>query len=120
MNLSIIDNNLQIEFTLKEQLLCVRLNKIWQIPLSNITQVTTELPSTNWRDIRAPGTSIPGIIRAGTYYTGRGKEFWYVTKKNNFGNVLTIELGNENYQRIILNDIENNQKWQQQLTQTQY
>ncbi|WP_256366775.1 hypothetical protein [Anabaena sp. UHCC 0187] len=37
-------------------------------------------------------------------------------KKNDFGNVLNIELENEDYKRIVLNNIENNQEWLQQLT----
>ena len=44
MELSIIDDRLQIEFSLKEQLLAVRFHKIWQIPLTHIIQVTTDLP----------------------------------------------------------------------------
>ena len=32
------------------------------------------------KEIKAPGTSIPGLIKAGTFYSNRGKEFWYVTK----------------------------------------
>ena len=31
-----------------------------------------------------PVTFIPGVIKAGTYLTNRGKEFWYVTRKNRF------------------------------------
>ncbi|AFZ60675.1 hypothetical protein H6G54_17915 [Anabaena cylindrica FACHB-243] len=116
MHLSIVDDSLQIEFSLKEQLLAVRFHKVWQIPLTHITQVTTELPPNTWKEIRAPGSFVPGLIKAGTYYTDRGKEFWYVTRKNDFGSVLTIDLENESYQRIVLNDIESNQEWQQQLT----
>jgi hypothetical protein len=116
MELSIIDDRLQIEFSLKEQLLAVRFHKIWQIPLTHIIQVTTDLPPNNWKEIRAPGSFVPGLIKAGTYYTDRGKEFWYVTKKDDFGNVLNIELEDEDYKRIVLNDIENNQEWLQQLT----
>ncbi|WP_254444709.1 hypothetical protein [Anabaena sp. UHCC 0187] len=81
MELSIIDDKLQIEFSLKEQLLAVRFNKIWQIPLTHIIQVTTDLPPNDWKELRAPGSFVPGVIKAGTYYTDRGKEFWYVTKK---------------------------------------
>ncbi|WP_353932665.1 hypothetical protein WJM97_08795 [Okeanomitos corallinicola TIOX110] len=118
MNLNIIDDCLQIEFTFTEQLLAARLHKSWQIPLTNIIQVTTELPPNTWKEIRAPGTAIPGVIKTGTYYTDRGKEFWYVRRKNNFGNVLNIQLANESYQRIVLNNIENNDEWQQKLIPT--
>jgi len=113
MNLSIVEDKLQIEFALKEQLLAVRFQKTWQIPLAHIEQVTTSKPESNWKALRAPGTSIPGWIRAGTYYTDQGKEFWYVTKSNQ--NFLTIELRNESYKRIILS-LENNEFWRQQLS----
>ncbi|HLO87457.1 MAG TPA: hypothetical protein VK203_20975 [Nostocaceae cyanobacterium] len=119
MNLSIVDDKLQIEFSLKEQLLSVRFQKIWQIPLTHITQVTTDAPQSNWKEIRAPGSFVPGLIKAGTYYTDKGKEFWYVSRNNGFHNFLTIELADEPYKRIILSNIDNNEEWQQQLTPAQ-
>jgi ssDNA-binding replication factor A large subunit len=113
MLLSIVEEQLQIEFTWKEQLFAVRFHKLWQIPLTNIAEVTTAKPQSNWKEIRAPGSFIPGIIKAGTYYTDKGKEFWYVNKDSNY---LNIELQDESYKRIILT-VDNNDYWQQQLTQ---
>lgn len=113
MNLSIVDDKLQIEFTFKEQLLAVRLNKLWQISLAHIEQVTTAEPQSNWQELRAPGSFVPGVIKAGTYYTNRGKEFWYVNRETNY---LTIQLRDESYKRIILT-IDNNESWQQRLAQ---
>ncbi|AFY31261.1 hypothetical protein [Calothrix sp. PCC 7507] len=112
MNLSIVDEKLQIEFTLKEQLLAVRWHKIWQIPLTNITQVTTTEPQSSWKELRAPGSFIPGVVKAGTYYTNRGKEFWYVNRETDY---LTIELQDESYKRIILT-VDNSEAWRQSLT----
>jgi hypothetical protein len=120
MELSIISDRLQIEFSLKEQLLAVRFHKVWQIPLTHIIQVTTDLPPNTWKELRAPGSFVPGLIKAGTYYTDRGKEFWYVTRKNDFGNVLNIELDEEDYKRIVLNDVANNQEWLQRLASFKY
>lgn len=113
MQLSIVEKKLQIEFTGKEQLLAVRFHKLWQIPLVNIEEVTTAKPQSNWKELRAPGTFIPGVIKAGTYYTDRGKEFWYVNQDKNY---LNIKLQDESYKRIILT-IDNNNYWQQQLNQ---
>jgi hypothetical protein len=113
MNLNVVDQNLQIELTFKEQLLAARFNKLWQIPLTHITQVTTAKPQKHRRELRAPGSFFPGVIKAGTYYTDQGKEFWYVTQD---GNYLTLELRDEPYQRIILT-LENNDHWQQTLLQ---
>ncbi len=114
MNLNIVQQSLKIEFTVKEQFLAVRLKKMWEIPLSHIQQVTTTAPQTTWKELRSPGTSLPGLVKAGTYYTQRGKEFWLVNcRKNNY---LTIELQDENYKRIILT-VEDNESWQQRLFQ---
>ncbi|AFY56052.1 hypothetical protein Riv7116_3601 [Rivularia sp. PCC 7116] len=114
MNLNIVEQSLQIEFTLKEQFLAVRFKKIWEIPLSHIEQVTTTAPQTTWKELRSPGTALPGLVRAGTYYSQRGKEFWLVNYRKN--NYLTIELQNENYKRIVMT-VENNEFWQQRLNQ---
>ncbi|PMB54106.1 hypothetical protein CEN39_00630 [Fischerella thermalis CCMEE 5201] len=113
MNLYINENKLNIEFTFTEQLLAVRWRKSWTIPLAHITQIKTAEPESNWKEIRAPGSFIPGLIKAGTYYTDRGKEFWYVNRDKDY---LTIELQNESYQRIILT-IDNNKHWQERLNQ---
>ncbi|MBW4636631.1 MAG: PH domain-containing protein [Gloeocapsa sp. UFS-A4-WI-NPMV-4B04] len=113
MNLTINNENLQIKLTFLEQFLAFRFRKNLEIPLAHIKQVTTTKPQSSWKDLRSPGTSIPGVISAGTFYTNRGKEFWYVTKDINY---LVIELKDESYQRIILN-IDDNQFWQQTLTQ---
>lgn len=114
MNINILEQSLQIEFTIKEQFLAVRFNKLWEIPLSHIQQVTTTAPQTSWKELRSPGTSLPGLVKAGTYYTERGKEFWLVNERKD--NYLTIELQDENYKRIILT-VENNESWQQRLFQ---
>jgi len=112
MNLSIIHEKLQIEFSLIEQFQAVRFHKVWEIPLTHIQQVTTAKPQSNWIEFCVMGTSIPGVVQAGTYYTNRGKEFWYLDKKTNY---LIIELRDESYKRIILTS-DNNESWQQQLS----
>lgn len=112
MNLSIVEQNFKIEFTVKEQFLAARLKKFWEIPLSHIEQVTTVPPQTTWRELRSPGTFIPSLVKAGTYYTKRGKEFWLVNYQQD--NYLNIELQNETYQRIIIT-FEENESWQQRL-----
>lgn len=62
--------------------------------------------------IRAPGTHLPGVIKAGTYYTRQGREFWYVTAQR----FLSFELHQEPYQKIVLTT-EHNQAWADRLTQ---
>lgn len=113
MNLIITNENLQIKLTFLEQFFAFRFRKNLEIPLAHIKQLTTAKPRSSWKDLRSPGTFLPGVIRAGTFYTERGKEFWYVTKDRNY---LVIELKDESYQGIILN-VDNNEFWRQRLTQ---
>lgn len=113
MNLSITGNQLSIDLEWYEQLWAFTLNKTMSIPLDHIEKVTAEEPQSTWAELRAPGTFLPGIIKAGTYYTRRGKEFWYVTKDKDY---LTLELIDEPYIRIILT-VDNNQAWIDRINQ---
>jgi hypothetical protein len=99
MRLSITNAKLSIEFEWYEQLWAVRTDRVMEIPLAHIRSVTTAEPQSSWAALRAPGTFVPGIIKAGTYYTKQGKEFWYVSDDRNY---LTLELADEPYQRVVL------------------
>jgi len=78
----------------------------FEIPLQNIVKAGTEALRTGWTETRAPGTHVAGAVKAGTYHTPRGREFWYVTDKG----VLVLELEDEFYKRIILS-VDGNQEW---------
>lgn len=71
------------------------------VPLAHIARAEAKLPSRTWRQIRAPGTAVPGLIKAGTYHTPGGREFWYVVRSRS-KRPLTIELEGERYQRLVL------------------
>ncbi|MGK7901373.1 MAG: hypothetical protein AB4352_08175 [Hormoscilla sp.] len=114
MILNIVGDKLQIEWEWYEQLWGANLEKIWKIPLSHIQGVTTEEPASSWTEIRAPGTFFPGIIKAGTYYSNRGKEFWYVTNDRDY---LVLSLQEESFQKIILT-LEQNEDWRSRLAST--
>ena len=113
MNLKISNNRLYIELEWYEQLWAFTLNQTFEILLDHIEQVTTEEPLSNWAELRAPGTFLPGVIKAGTYYTKQGKEFWYVTKDKNY---LTLELVNEPYKRMVFT-LNENEVWQERINQ---
>ncbi|MGQ4647210.1 pentapeptide repeat-containing protein [Lyngbya aestuarii] len=113
MKLTIVEQQLQINLEWFEQVLAFYLSKVISVPLSHITSVTAEKPRKTCLEIRAPGTFIPKLIKAGTYYTSRGREFWYVTRDRDY---LTIELIDQYYKRIILT-IDQNQLWFEQLNQ---
>ena len=97
MKLEIIKDLLQIKFSTTEKILAI--HGSLEIPLSHIVQATGMMLEPTWMQIKMPGTHLPGIIKAGTYYTNRGKEFWYLTRGNE---VLRLELQGESYDRIIL------------------
>ena len=99
MKLHLEARQLTIDLEWYEQLWAVTLDRQLHIPLDSIERVTTAEPQSDWAEIRAPGTFLPGIIKAGTYYTKRGKEFWYVTTDRDY---LTLELHDEPYRRIVI------------------
>jgi hypothetical protein len=99
MKLHLENDTLTIELEWYEQLWAFTLDRQIRIPFNHINRVTTAEPESNWAEIRAPGTFLPGVIKAGTYYTKRGKEFWYVTADKDY---LTLELHDETYRRVII------------------
>lgn len=71
------------------------------VPISAVTQVQVGEPQSGFWDWRIPGTFIPGLIKAGTYYSKRGREFWYVTRPR-FTHCLILELSGHRFVRVIL------------------
>jgi hypothetical protein len=100
MQLKIIDNYLRIELEGIEHLWAFYWGSAIEIKLDRIRSVSTEKPAINWhRALRAPGTFLPGVIAAGTYYTERGREFWYMTRSRDF---LVLTVPGDYFKRIIL------------------
>jgi hypothetical protein len=89
---------IEIEFSLLEKILGMHGN--FTIPQKNIISIKKGTPKQLWWEFRVPGTFLPGIIKAGTYYSKRGKEYWYVTRKNK--NRYTVELKNESFRRLVV------------------
>jgi len=111
MQLSIKNNKFCIELNFWEKLWSLQFSHTWEIPLNHIERVSTTAPSSDWKEIKLPGTFVPGVIKAGTYYTERGREFWYVIDDKNY---LTLDLKDEFYRRVILT-VEQNQLLAEQL-----
>ncbi len=106
MQLSIQNDRLQINLSFWERVWAFFFNQTLEIPLQHIRRVTIDQPVSNWSDLRMPGTYLPGVIKAGTYYSDRGREFWYVRDER----FLTLELEDEFYKKIVLT-VEDNQAW---------
>ena len=108
MKLEIIKGKLRIDLGDLERLLDIKGG--FEIPLQNIVKAGTEAHRTGWVETRAPGAHLPGTTKSGTYYTPRGKEFWYVTDKG----ILVLELEDEPYKRIIIS-IDENKEWAERI-----
>lgn len=100
MQLVIEASRLTLTLEGTERLWAFKLGPI-SVPREHVVRAEVALPPSTWKELRAPGTMLPGVIKAGTYYTGRGKEFWYAVRSRK-DNPLTIELQEESYRRLVL------------------
>ncbi len=112
MQLLIDHDRLRIDLNTWERILAFFFNQTLEIPLNHIQQATTGKPETDWKEVRLPGTFLPGVIKAGTYYTSQGREFWYVSREE----CLTLELKDEFYKKIVLT-IDQSQVWRDRINQ---
>jgi hypothetical protein len=86
------------------------MHKLWAfksqltIPQENVLDAHQNLESIKgWQGWRAPGTYIPSIITAGTFYKEGNKIFWDVANKDN---CIIVELKDEDYKQLII-EVEN-------------
>src|SRR5579859_4327540 len=83
------------------------LDKLWAfkseltIPLQHITSVRTDSQvTTKWlHGLKWPGTSVPGVITAGTFYQDGKRIFWDVHHPDN---TIVIDLHDERYNQLIV------------------
>lgn len=61
----------------------------------------TDDPWTWIRGVRAPGTSLPGVLAIGTWRASTGKDFVAVRERKRDGVVIELEDGEE-YSRVII------------------
>lgn len=82
-------------------------DKLWalrsrlQIPLAHLrgARIDTEIAHGWWHGLRAPGTSIPGILTAGTFYQHGKRVFWDVHDPSR---VVVVELADERYDELVI------------------
>jgi hypothetical protein len=72
-----------------------------EIPLSHVVgaEADPEAALGWWRGIRAPGTYVPGVIAAGTFYQEGEKVFWDVHDPEK---TVVTRLRDENYSRLVV------------------
>jgi hypothetical protein len=100
--IEITENSLIIHVTGVDKILAFKSQL--EVPLSHVISaeidpgVAQEFES--WFvGLKAPGTGIPGVIRAGTWYTNEGKVFWDVHDPRH---TVTIKLTHETYSRLLI------------------
>lgn len=82
-------------------------DKMWslksrlEIPLAHITSVRIDPEPARgwWHGFRMPGTQIPGVLTAGTFYQHDGAVFYDVHDPDH---TIVIELDHEHYRRLVV------------------
>ena len=83
-------------------------SKLWalrsriSVPLASIRDVRRVDPAVIrgwWKGLRLPGTHVPGVIIAGTFYEGSKCIFWDVRKPVR---AIEVELAGAEYDRLIV------------------
>ena len=84
----------------------IGMHKLWalksKITVARKNVVSAQLdtdPVPFWKGFRAPGTEVPGIIAAGTFYQN-GRNFWDVMNRSR--KTIIVNLENEYYQKLII------------------
>ena len=83
------------------------LHKLWafksqiQVPLAHIRGARQDAEALKgwWKGFRAPGTHVPGLLTAGTFYQDDKRIFWDV---HNFENAVIIDLVHDEYNQLIV------------------
>jgi hypothetical protein len=82
------------------------LDKLWAlksrltVPLANVRGATADSGMVHEpKGIRVPGTHVPGVIVAGSFYTEGERVFWDV---HGGDKAIVIELGDEKYARLVI------------------
>jgi hypothetical protein len=72
-----------------------------EIPLAHIRAVRSDPAAARsvWKGLRLPGTHVPGLLAAGTYYSGGKRSFWDVRRPDR---AIVVELSDESYDRLII------------------
>lgn len=96
------------EITLTESSVVVDLSKLeelasltrsLEIPLKNVRGATVDEGILKHLGLRAPGTGLPGVIAAGTFYKDGDRQFVYWHRGET---PVVIELTHEKYDRLII------------------
>jgi hypothetical protein len=86
------------------------MHKLWafksqlEIPAEHIIDAHQDFSEiSEWRGLKMPGTYVPYLITAGTFYVNGTKIFWDVVNKEKS---IIVNVKDENYQQLII-EVEN-------------
>lgn len=76
-------------------------NSILEVKLAHIAGVRSDPKIAHgwWHGVRRPGTNVPGVITAGTFYQDGKRIFWDV---HNPANTIVITLRDERYDELVV------------------
>jgi hypothetical protein len=99
VELSIADGKLTLHVRGADQLWALK--STLEISLAHITGVRAdpEIARGWWHGIRMPGTSVPGVITAGTFYQDGKRVFWDVHHPEN---TIVIDPHDEHFNQLIV------------------
>ena len=98
----------EVEITGDALIVHVRgMDRLWslksrlEIPLSHVlgAEADPQVASEHSRGLRAPGTHLPGVITAGTFYQEGDRVFWDVHDPEK---AIVIRLKDERYVRLVI------------------
>lgn len=99
VDLSIAEDKLVLHVRGADQLWALK--STLEIPLQHVTGIRADPEiARGWcHGIRAPGTQIPGVLTAGTFYQHGQRIFWDVHHPDN---TVVIDLRDERYNELIV------------------
>ena len=109
MKLEIVDRSLRVVLNPLESFLAIHGSLAF--PLDHISYASAEKLRWDLTATRSPGTHIPFLLKAGTYLTPLGREFWLTTvgRPN-----LVLLLFSWDYNRVVLS-VSNPSLWAEQI-----
>jgi hypothetical protein len=98
VDLSIDGERLIVEVRGVDRLLAAR--RRIDVPLAHVRSVRADPDAARrWPGVRAPGTHIPFVVKAGTFYSHDQRIFWDVHHPER---AIVIELEDERWSRLVL------------------
>jgi hypothetical protein len=99
-DVNIVDDTLYVRLNWLEAIFAFR--REFRIPLRHVAAVDAAPDALSgwWKGVRAPGTHVPGLIVAGTYYKDKQQLFWYVRRGDEAVSITLTDA--EEYDRLII------------------